>query len=52
MIVIDGDDYSDDGPKYLLQTADADGWARKYSADELEDEHIGGDCNHAMMTGQ
>ena len=50
MIVIDGDEYSEDGPKYLLQTAD--GWARKYSADELEDEHIGGDCNHAMMTGQ
>ena len=25
MIVIDGDDYSEDGPKYLLQTAD--GWA-------------------------
>ena len=48
MIVIDGDDYSEDRPKYLLQTAD--GWARKYSADELDDEHIGGDCNHTMMT--
>ena len=41
--MIDGDDYSDDGPKYLLQTAD--GRARKYSADELDDEHIGVDCN-------
>ena len=42
--MIEGDDYSEDGPKYLLQTA-ADGWARKYSADELDDEHIGVDCN-------
>ena len=51
MIVIDGYDYSEDGLKYLLQTA-ADGWGRKYSADELDDEHIGGDCNHTMMTGR
>ena len=43
MIAIDGDDYSDDGPKYLLQTAD--GLARKYSAGELDYELIGGDCN-------
>ena len=41
--MIDNDDYSDDGPKYLLHTAD--GWARKYSADELDYELIGGDCN-------
>ena len=43
--MIDGDDYSDDGPKYLPQTADGWSLSTQQSADELDYEHIGGDCN-------